>query len=113
MADAITGTVNKLMETQKALATLSELWRARRKFRSNSAATRTLDLLPHYPVVTARRLGELLAISPPQAHQAIEQLVGARILTERTGYARDRVYAATEALSIINRPFGESPILAA
>ncbi|WP_194456485.1 hypothetical protein [Bradyrhizobium sp. CCBAU 53421] len=33
------------------------------------------------------------------------------ILAERTGYSRNRVYAATEALSIINRPFGEEPLL--
>jgi hypothetical protein len=33
------------------------------------------------------------------------------MLTERTGYARNRMFAAPEALSIINRPFGEDPIL--
>ena len=76
-----------------------------------SAAARALDELPHYPVVTARRLGELLGISAPQAHQAIAQLEGAQILKERTGYARNRIFAADEALSIVNRPFGEEPIL--
>jgi DNA-binding Lrp family transcriptional regulator len=61
--------------------------------------------------VTAKRLGELLDISPPQVHQAIAQLEDAGILEERTGYSRNRVYAATEALGIINRPFGEEPLL--
>jgi hypothetical protein len=37
----------------------------------------------------------------------------AGILAERTGYSRNRIYAASEALNIINRPFGEEPILPA
>ncbi len=111
MAEAVTGTVEELMKTRSALSELSELWRGRRKFRKGSAAARALDELPHYPVLTAKRLGELLEISPPQAHQAIAQLEEAGILAERTGYSRNRVYAANDALNIINRPFGEQPIL--
>ncbi|WGD52384.1 Fic/DOC family N-terminal domain-containing protein [Bradyrhizobium sp. CB1650] len=113
MADAVTGTVDELMKTRTALTELSDRWSDRRKFRKGSAAARALEELPHYPVVTAKRLGELLGISPPQAHQAIAQLEGAGILAERTGYSRNRIYAASEALNIINRPFGEEPILPA
>jgi Fic family protein len=111
VADAVSGTVNELMKTREALSELADLWRERRKFRKGSAAARALDELPHYPVITAKRLGELLGISAPQVHQAIGQLEEAGILTERTGYARNRIYAASEALTIINRPFGEVPIL--
>ena len=111
MADAVTGTVAELMRTRNALSELSDRWKVRRKFRKSSAAARALDELPHYPVVTAKRLGELLDVSPLQAHQAIAQLTEAGILKERTGYARNRSYVAEEALAIINRPFGEEPIL--
>ncbi|MES5481559.1 Fic/DOC family N-terminal domain-containing protein [Bradyrhizobium sp. INPA03-11B] len=111
MADAVTGTVDELIRTREALSELSNVWRERRKFRKGSAAARALDELHNYPVVTAKRLGELLEISPPQVHQAIAQLEEAGILKERTGYSRNRVYAASEALSIINRPFGEEPLL--
>lgn len=111
MADAVAGTVEELIRTRTALSELSELWRERRKFRKGSAAARALDELHNYPVVTAKRLGELLRISAPQVHQAIAQLEDAGILEERTGYARNRVYAASEALGIINRPFGEEPLL--
>ena len=83
----------------------------RRKFRSGSAALRALDVLPHYPVVTTRRLAALLEVSAAQAGQAVQQLMEAGILHERTGYRRNRLFAAGEALSIINRPFGEDPIL--
>jgi Fic family protein len=111
MANAVTGTVDELMKTRTALSELSERWKDRRKFRKGSAAMRALDELPHYPVVTAKRLANLLDIAVSQAHQAIAQLEQAGILTERTGYARNRIYAANEALAIINRPFGEEPIL--
>ncbi|WP_375779072.1 Fic family protein [Bradyrhizobium sp. ma5] len=111
MADAVAGTVEELIRTRDALSKLSELWQERRKFRKGSAALRALDELHNYPVLTAKRLGEILEISPPQVHQAIAQLEEADILEERTGYARNRVYAAPEALSIINRPFGEEPLL--
>jgi Fic family protein len=111
MADAVTGTVDELMKTRAALSELSERWKDRRKYRKGSAAARALEELPHYPVVTAKRLGELLDIAPSQAHLAIEQLSEAGILTERTGYSRNRIYTATEALNVINRPFGEEPIL--
>jgi Fic family protein len=111
MADSINGTVNELVATRDALAQLRELWQARRKFRAESAAVRALEVLPHYPVLTIRRLANILAVSVPAATQAIEQLMEAEILKERTGYARNRIFTAPEALSVINRPFGESPVL--
>ncbi len=111
MADAVTGTAAELMKTRAALSELAEQWKLRRKFRKGSAAERALRELPHYPVVTAKRLAERLAISAVQTHQAIAQLTEVGILRERTGYRRNRVYAANETLTIINRPFGEEPIL--
>ncbi|HVR57327.1 MAG TPA: Fic/DOC family N-terminal domain-containing protein [Pseudolabrys sp.] len=111
MADAIVGTTDELLKTRDALSALGNLWRERRKFRRGSASLRALDVLPHYPVLTVKRLASLLEITVPAASQAVEQLVENKILTERTGYARNRVFAAPDALSIINRPFGEDPIL--
>jgi Fic family protein len=111
MADSIAGTVNELVVTREALSKLRELWQARRKFRAESAAIKALEVLPHYPVLTIRRLASLLGVSIPAATQAIEQLMEAEILKERTGYARNRVFTAPEALSVMNRPFGETPVL--
>ena len=111
IADAVTGSANELIVTREALSKLAELWRARRKFRQGSAAANALDVLPHYPVLTVKRLSDILKVSVPAATQAVDQLVEAAILTERTGYARNRIFAAGEALTIINRPFGETPVL--
>jgi len=111
IADAVTGSVAELLATRRALQHLRAIWLRRRRFRAGSAALRALEVLPHYPVITAARLSSLLDVSAAQALLAIRQLMEAGILYERTGYRRNRLFAATEALSIINRPFGEDPIL--
>lgn len=109
VADAITGTVEELIATRDALRRLRGLWEARRKFRAGSAAARSLDVLPHYPVITVQRLADRLEVSISAASTAIAQLQAAGIVEERTGYRRNRLFAATEALSIVNRPFGAPP----
>ncbi|MGB6388760.1 MAG: Fic family protein [Methyloceanibacter sp.] len=111
ISEAIVGTVDELIVTRDALAKLEAVWQNRRKFRKGSAGLRALDVLPHYPVITTRRLATLLNVSIPAASQGIKQLLEAGVLKERTGYARNRVFTVPEALLVINRPFGEMPIL--
>lgn len=111
LAEAVVGTVDELMATRAALARLREIWLGRRAFRRNSAALRALDRLPQYPVLTIGRLAEVLEISFKNAAAAMDQLLAAGVVVERTGYARNRVFAAQEALTLINRPFGAEPYL--
>ena len=111
LADAMVTTVDELLATRSALSALRDDWLTRRNFRRDSASFKALDHLPHYPVLTVSRLAEILDVSFKTASVAADQLVDARILTERTGYARNRMFAAKEALSIINRPFGAEPVL--
>jgi Fic family protein len=111
LAQAMVGTADELMATRHALADLQRLWKSRAKFRANSGAERALSILPHYPVVTIKRLAERLAVSYPAAASATDQLVAAGILIEQTGYERNRIFVAKEALSIVNRPYGADPIL--
>jgi Fic family protein len=111
IADSILATENELTVTRKALSKLREMWQARRKFRAGLAALNALYLLPHYPVLTIGRLAKLLDLSFPAAKDGVERLMQADILKERTGYKRNRVFAASDALLIINRPFGEEPVL--
>jgi hypothetical protein len=51
----------------------------------------------------------MLRMTFPSRNTAIDQLIEAGILQERTTYRRNRVFVATEMLGIINRPFGELP----
>lgn len=110
VSDAIVGTVDELLVTRRALSELREEWSGRRKYRKGAASTRALDLLPHYPVLTVKRLAALLNVTFAQAGQAVDQLVDAGILRERTGYARNRIFVAREVLALVNRPFGHEPI---
>jgi Fic family protein len=110
MADAVTGTVDELLATRTALLNLVDSWRERRRYRRGSAALLALDVLVGHPVITVRRLAERLAISVPAATKAIEQLVEAGVVKERTGYRRNRVFVAAEILGILNRPFGVAPL---
>jgi hypothetical protein len=75
-----------------------------------TAAADALQLLPHFPVLTVNRLASLLGISFPAASKGIEQLLEAKALVERTGYQRNRIFAAPEALLIVSRPFGQTPL---
>jgi Fic family protein len=111
LSDAVTSTVDELVATRDALAKLSQIWRGRHKFRKNSAALRALALLPHYPVVTTKRLMALLQVGHSVAFEAIDRLMALGILKERTGYQRNRVFVSPEALTVINRPFGAPPVL--
>jgi Fic family protein len=111
IARAITGTVDEVLKTRSALQSLSALWRARRKFRAGSAAVNAIDLLPHYPVLTIPRLAALLKVSFNAAGNAVEQLVEAGILASPEDQRYNRLFTAREALSVINRPFGETPVL--
>lgn len=106
ICDAVISTVDELKATRHALAGLRTAWLGRRRFRAGSGALRALEHLPHHPVLTIKRLSDLLGISFRQAADAVDQLVQVGILRERTGYSRNRLYAAPEVLRIINRPFG-------
>lgn len=111
ISDAVVGTEAELMATRHALSRLGKFWYSRRMLRKGSTAMRTLDILPHYPVLTGKRLAELLDVTFAAASNGLRQLVEAGILTERTGYARNRVFVAEEALRVINRPYGTEPVL--
>ena len=106
MADAMTGTVAEIKRTRTDLAALRENWRTRRSFRADSAALKALQLLHEYPIVTIGRLQQLLGVSFPSASSAVRQMVDVGVLTERTGYKRNRLFAAEEVIRILNRPFG-------
>ena len=111
IADAVSGTADELLATRRALAELGAAWRTRRRFRAGSASLRALSLLADFPVLSIGRLASELAVSWAQASAAMEQLVEAGILRERTGYRRNRLFAAAEVLALVNRPFGADPII--
>lgn len=109
MAEAIVGTVAEIKRTRADLAASKALWKTRRSFREPSAALKAIDILHEYPIVTIRRLQSLLGVSFQAASTAVAQLVDIGVLVERTGHKRNRLFAAEEAIKILNRPFGQQP----
>jgi Fic family protein len=109
ISDAVVGTVNELLLTRKALAELKDDWMTRRQFRARSTSLRATSLLLDYPIITIGRLATKLNVTFPQASLAIQQLCDIGILKEKTGYRRNRLFVATEVISLINRPFNVEP----
>ena len=106
MADAVVGTVAEARRTRADLSLLQASWKTRRSFREPSAALRAIDILHEYPIVTIRRLESRLGVSFQAASTAVRQLMEIGVLVERTGYKRNRLFSAEEAIKILNRPFG-------
>lgn len=109
LSEAISGSWNESQHSKKVLLELPATWNERGNFRKNSAALKTLDVLLSHPILSATTLQQLLKISAPAAGNALRQLVEAKILFERTGFERNRVFAAEEVIAILARPLDEAP----
>lgn len=107
---AVVAAVKEVEDTMLALHTLRQGWATTLSFRQGSSARRTLDLLSSWPVLTVARLAELLGVSFQAANDAVVRLVQVGVLTERTGYQKNRIFVAPDVLHILNRPFGTSPL---
>lgn len=107
IANAVKESVHELKRLRTDLAELRNDWLQRQKFREGSAAIRALDVLHEYPVLTVGRLATLLDVSFPAASNAVAKLLEIGILAEKTGYTRNRVFTAPEAVALLNRQFGE------
>jgi Fic family protein len=106
-SEAISSTVEDLLETHAELEALKSDWRQRRKYRAGSASFRALDLLMDYPVITLKRLALKLEITPSQALKAINQLLEIGVIVEHTGFRRNRIFVAEKVIEIVNRSIGE------
>lgn len=109
LAEAMTATVEEVKRSRNELSSLRESWLGRRSFRKGSAAIAAIQLLPDYPVVTIRRLEQLLGVSYQAASNAVRDLEQVGILKEKTGYQRNRMFVAKEVLAILNRPLSKEP----
>ena len=107
LSRAIVATVDMAEAAHSDLFHLYVDWTNRHAWRKNSTARRALDLLVGFPVVTIRRLASELSVSAQAASVAAHQLVEAKVLTEKTGYRRNRVFVASEVLRVYNRTFSD------
>jgi Fic family protein len=78
--------------------------------RAAPTALRVHETLQARPIVTIRTVADAHAISFPTARHALENLVRLGLVRETTGRRRDRVYAYTDYLAILER--GTEPLRA-
>ncbi|HEY5303705.1 MAG TPA: Fic family protein [Acidimicrobiales bacterium] len=84
------------------LRKLDEDWRARLKPRSGSASQRLMEVVLHQPAIDASHVRNTLSVVQSTADNAIGQLVDAGILTEISGYRRNRRWVATEVVATLD-----------
>ena len=77
-------------------------WKLTVKARRGAAAWRLADLLLRQPVVDAATVAHGLGISTDNAMRPIAPLVDAGVLTEFTGFARNRMWQSREVLSALD-----------
>lgn len=98
--------------TKTAITFLPDTWRQRGRFRRKSSPDRALGVLMRLPIITARQLSKELGVSFQAASRALKSLEKAGVVRERTGYGRNRVFAAEEVVALLSRPFGQDPAIA-
>jgi Fic family protein len=98
--------------TRTAITFLPDIWRQRGRFRRKSSPDRALGVLMRLPIITARQLSKELGVSFQAASTALKALEKAGVVRERTGYGRNRVFAAEEVVALLSRPFGQDPAIA-
>jgi Fic family protein len=106
ICQAIEASFEEAELTRKSLSELPMVWRGRAKFRDGSAAERAIELLISSPILSAGELARLLEVPFESASKALATLAARGVVKERTGYRRNRIFAAEEVLALLARPFG-------
>lgn len=90
-----------IQRSQRLLALWQEHRRRIQATRASAAVLRVVDDLYISPVTTLGRVRELLGVTSRAAQFSIERLQEAGILRETTGRPRNRIYAASEIIEIL------------
>lgn len=112
ICEAILAAKRESDQTRDSILKLPDQWKSRSRFRRDSTAIKALPFLITSPIFTVRRLSEAMKVSIPAANRAAAELARAKITRERTGYGRNRVFAAEEVIELLGREFGDDPVLA-
>jgi Fic family protein len=112
IASAIISSSEELQNTKGKLLALPDQWLKRGNFRKNSAAFNAIQLMLKMPIFTMENLRSELGCSHQAAALAVKQLIEAKIIRERTGNKRNRLFAAEEVIILLSREHGSDADLA-
>jgi Fic family protein len=102
LADASFAAITNGRQLVIELRAIRASWNDKIKARKGATAWRLADLLVRQPVVDAPTIAAELDLLPQNAQRAIAPLVGAGVLTEFTGFKRNRMWQATEILASLD-----------
>lgn len=102
MAYASFAAVTNGRQLADELRGLRARWDDTLRVRRNSSAWRLADLLLRQPVVDAGTVAAELGVTSQNARRAITPLAEAGILTEFTGFTRNRMWQATDVLAALD-----------
>ncbi len=102
LADASVAAIASGRQLVAELRATRASWPDRITIRKGAIAWRLADLLVRQPVVDAATVAAELEIAPQNANRAITPLVEAGVLTEFTGFKRNRLWQAPEILSALD-----------
>jgi Fic family protein len=106
ISSAIVSCSIEMKLTKDKLISLPILWQTRGNFRKNSAAYNALSVILKMPIFTVENLRYELNCSSQAAAIAVKLLVDAKIINERTGNKRNRLFAAEEVIILLSRDHG-------
>lgn len=100
---AVSDQAQEASERSRALLELRQKFQERiRAKRASALAAKLVDYLFTSPAITVPYAEELLKVTYPSANLTVQRLVGAGILTEISGYKRNRVWLASGILQILS-----------
>ncbi len=109
--DGVIEVSNQATQTAAAILRMREAYRTRITEHLGRAAAnghRVMDHLFERPIVTVANVRDLLNITSAGANQIVSRLVGIGLLSEITGYARNRRFVFEPYLRLFTEP-GEPP----
>ena len=103
----IRDTANKGRETLEAIIDLRRSYEKRIEGTPSTSRQKLMKILLknlyRKPVITAQEVETILGVTKPTAHKIVNELTEVKILREKTGMQRHRVYTLHEYLGLFNQ----------
>ena len=109
LAEGVQVAVRETLQTAERLTALLDQWKTlvrTSNVRSDALPHRLPEYLIAHPVVTVRSIQEAFNTSFPTANAALSVMREKGIVAPQTERKRDRIFIATDVISVLNRPPG-------
>jgi Fic family protein len=109
LADAIARSHEEMEHSRAALIRLGEEWQSSVSARAGSTEQKALTILLSSPLITAGELSARAGVTFAASSRALEKLKEKGVISERTGFKRNRLFAAEDVIAVLSRRFGDDP----